>query len=87
MHRNLPAMEHDVLIAYDKIFSAHPATLGRLRRDALANLYITLSGSYFAAGDVPTASRYLAKSMRHRPGKLVYGLRLPLRRFRRRRQR
>jgi hypothetical protein len=78
-------MEHDVLLAYDKAFEAHPQTLGKLRNKALANLYMTLAGSHFAAGDVRAACRFAARSARHRPAKLGYLLELPVRRLDRRR--
>lgn len=81
MHRNLDAMEHDVLLGFDKLFAAHPEKLGRLRHQALANLYMTLAGSHFAAGDTRTACRYAARSARHRPAKLGYLLELPVRRL------
>jgi glycosyltransferase involved in cell wall biosynthesis len=85
MHRNLAAMEHDVLLGFEKAFAAHPATLGPRRQEALANLYMTLAGSHFAAGEVVPACRDVARSVRHRPAKLAYLLELPLRRLHRRR--
>jgi glycosyltransferase involved in cell wall biosynthesis len=84
MHRNLAAMEHDVLLGFEKAFAAHPATLGVRRHEALANLYMTLAGSHFAAGEVVPACRDVARSARHRPAKLGYLLELPLRRLYRR---
>jgi glycosyltransferase involved in cell wall biosynthesis len=83
MHNNLAAMEHDVLVAYEKAFAAHPESLGALRHRALANLYATLSGSYLAAGETSAAVRYLGKAIRHEPRKAAYALQLPLRRVRR----
>lgn len=86
MHLNLAAMEHDVLLVLDRTFTTKGATLGRLRNQALANLFMTLAGSHFAAGDFGLACRYVARSARHRPAKLAYVLEMPVRRLERRRQ-
>ena len=83
MHRNLAAMEHDVLIGYEKAFAAHHERFGPLRRQALANLFMTLAASSFAAGEVAPACRYAARSLRERPAKLGYLLDAPRRRLRR----
>lgn len=50
MHSNVRAMEHDVLIGFEKAFSNGDRSLADIRSRCYANFYRTLAGSYFHAG-------------------------------------
>jgi len=82
MHRNVAVTEHDALLAYEKAVTAHPQVFASVRTEALANLYMMLGGAYFTAHDFRHAARYIAKSLRVRPGHVRYLLEYPKRRLR-----
>lgn len=63
MHGNIHAMEHDMLLAYEKAFGEPDADLQRLRARAYGNLHMVLAGSYFAAGHRREFVGHALKSM------------------------
>ena len=79
MHGKFNVMEHDMLLGYDKAFAAGAAG----RRRAYGNLYRTLAGSFFVAGQYRDFARNAALSLLNRPSHLLYFLAFPLRRLRR----
>lgn len=71
MHSNIGAMEHDMLLGFEKAFAAG-SSLDPNR--CYANLYKTLAGSYFHAGRYPDFARNAVKSVARRPGNIGYFL-------------
>lgn len=51
MHANVNAMEHDMMLAFEKAFSVQTLKLTSLRRRAYGSLHQILAGSYFAVGN------------------------------------
>lgn len=80
MHGNIGAMEHDMTLGMKKAFEAGAASNGGV---GYGNLYRTLAGSYFHAGQYPAFARTAALGLYHRPSNLGYFLGFPFRRFRR----
>lgn len=68
MHRNVQAMEHDLLIGYAKAFEGEEARSDALYREAYGNLHMMLAGSYFAAGQKKEFLRHAGQSLRFAPG-------------------
>ncbi len=85
MHANVGAMEHDMLIGYEKAFSSDNAELHRLRRQCYGNLHLVLAGSYFRAGQSYDFARHALKSLWLTPRNLTRLLGFPLRHLQRRR--
>jgi len=83
MHGNVPAMERDMLLAYEKAFADPAAPVQALRRRAYGNLHSVLAGSYFAVGKKSDFARHTAKSLLLTPDNLVRFAGYPLRRLRR----
>lgn len=71
MHSNIGAMEHDMLLGFEKAF-ASGASLDR--NECYANLFKTLAGSYFHAGRYGDFTRNAVKSVARRPGNIAYFL-------------
>ncbi len=71
MHREVELFEHDMLLAFQKMFAdeaareAHP-----LERRATARLFMTLAGSYFRVGRWGKVLEYCAKSLALNPSGL-----------------
>lgn len=84
MRSNLVALEHDILLGLEKFFEAQPEQSTRLRPQALAQLYLVLSGSHLANREPWSAARCLARSVQHRPANLAAVAQLALRRLKRR---
>lgn len=82
MHGNIRAMEHDMLLGYEKAFASGTAAD---RNECYGNLHRTLSGSYFHSGNYRQFAKHAAKSLWHRPSGVAYFLEFPLRRLRKRR--
>jgi glycosyltransferase involved in cell wall biosynthesis len=80
MHGNVRAMEHDMMLAYEKAF-ADP-TLGPIRRRCYGNLHTVLAGSYLAAGQPLACLRHAIRGLAMAPGNLPRYLGYPLRRLR-----
>lgn len=83
MHGNIRAMEHDMLLAYEKAFSEAGPEVRKLRRRAYGNLHAVLAGSFFAAGQKRQFARHAARSLLLTPGNVTRFLSYPLRRLRR----
>jgi glycosyltransferase involved in cell wall biosynthesis len=85
MHRNLDVFERDVLRAVGSMF-ADPiaaAVLQPFRDECYANLYSTLSRSYFGQGHWKKSVQFAVSSLRRRPDRfLIEALSAPLRRAR-----
>lgn len=81
MHTNIRAMEHDMLIGYEKAFSCNTAARSELRRRCYGNLHMMLAGSFFRAGQTTDFARHALKSLWLTPGNLKSLLGYPLRRL------
>ncbi|MGI9068132.1 MAG: glycosyltransferase family 2 protein [Pyrinomonadaceae bacterium] len=86
MHANIGAMEHDMMLGYEKAFSSDSAELLRLRRQCYGNLHMTLAGSFFRAGRPADFARHALKSLWLTPGNAPQLLNFPLRQLQRRRR-
>jgi glycosyltransferase involved in cell wall biosynthesis len=76
MHGNIRAMEHDMLLGYEKAF-ANGASGNR--RECYSNLHKTLSGSYFRSRNYGKCIGHAIKSVWLRPSKIGYFLSFPIR--------
>lgn len=83
MHINVRAMEHDMLLAYEKAFSAAPGDLRRLRRRCYGKLHTVLAGSFFAVGEYRKFVEHAAKALFFAPRSSGYLAGYPLRWWRR----
>lgn len=83
MHANISAMEHDMMLGYEKAFDSDKADLQRLRRQCYGNLHMTLAGSFFRAGRRADFARHALKSLWLTPGNATQLLGFPLRRLQR----
>jgi len=81
MHTNVRALEHDMLIGYEKAFSCNSAELPELRRRCYGNLHMVLAGSFFRAGHKTDFARHALKSLWLTPGNLKSLLGYPMRRY------
>ena len=79
MHGNINAMEHDMLLSFDKAFESAP-DLESMKPRCYSKLFLVLAGSYFQAGQYGGFLRNAAKSIWRRPANLRYFLEFPLRR-------
>ncbi len=79
MHGNIGAMEHDMLIGFEKAFANNHASE---RRRCYGNLHKMLAGSYFHRGKYADFTQNVLKSIWNRPANLGYFLQYPLRRIR-----
>ncbi len=84
MHGNIPRMELEMLLAFEKAFAEDDAEVQRLRRRAYGNLHRVLAGSYLHAGDYGQFLRHSVKSLVHRPAGIAYFAAYPFRRLSRR---
>lgn len=76
MHGNIAAMEHDMMLGYEKAF-ADGATANS--RECYGNLHRVLAGSYFRAGRYTDFARHTAKSIWNTPSNFGYFAAFPLR--------
>lgn len=83
MHANLAAMEHDMLLAYEKAFAGSGPSLEPLRRPAYGRLHAVLAGSFFAQGRPWGFLRHAVRALALSPGSAARFLRYPWRRWRR----
>jgi glycosyltransferase involved in cell wall biosynthesis len=67
MHRNTRAMEHDMLIVYDKLFGTGvlPADVNRLRDRAYANLYTTVALAHLSGRQWRDGLRCVRRAMHY----------------------
>jgi glycosyltransferase involved in cell wall biosynthesis len=78
MHANIKAMEHDMLLSFEKAFADEiPAN----RRECYGNLHLTLAGSYFRAQNYADFIRHSLKSIWLKPTNFTYFAQFPLRRL------
>jgi glycosyltransferase involved in cell wall biosynthesis/SAM-dependent methyltransferase len=64
MHRNVAVLERDMLRAFQSMFDDPAAkAIHPLKQRCYGNLYLTLAGSYFHAGDRKRGSTYLLRSI------------------------
>lgn len=73
MHLDPSRIIHDTSIAFDKLFSdpALPAELSKLRRRALANLDVSVAGSYLKAGNRRRFARHLSRAFLRSPRRVA----------------
>lgn len=76
MHANVGAMEHDMILAFEKAFAAPAADVAAIRRRAYGNLHLTLAGSYLAAGWYGAFVRHSLTSVAYDPRNIARFLRL-----------
>jgi glycosyltransferase involved in cell wall biosynthesis len=80
MHRRLDVFEHDVLLAFGKLFADPAASrVHYLRARAFAGLYGSLAGSFLHAGQHRKALRYAVRALASHPMSMVYLGAWPLR--------
>jgi Glycosyltransferases, probably involved in cell wall biogenesis len=79
MHANIPRMEHDMMLGFEKAFAAGASVN---RRECYGNLHRTLAGSYFHANQYLEFLRHTVKSIWNKPSNLAYFAQFPLRRLR-----
>ena len=84
MHINVRAMEHDMLIAFDKAFSAANQQLQRIWRQSYGNLHTVLAGSFFSVGNYRRFATHAAKGLLLTPHNITRYLEYPRRWWRRR---
>lgn len=80
MRANVEAMESDMTIAFEKAFEGGASN--ESKASAYGDLYKTLAGSYFRAGNYGSFVRTAAKSVGYAPGNLGYFAKFPIRRLR-----
>ncbi len=78
MHSNVSVMEHDMTIALEKAFKGRSTSLSR---KSYGNLYKTLAGSYFRAGNYASFIRTAIKSLVYQPANLLYFVQFPVRKL------
>jgi hypothetical protein len=85
MHQNVNVFEHDMLIAFRKLFSdPASAAVHHLRRRAYARLFLIMSGTFLAVRNVPRSLVYLSKAFFSWPPSVSYAFAWPVRHIRRR---
>ncbi len=68
MHLNDAAMEHDMVLVFEKLFNDSSATqIAQYRRRAYGNLFATLAGARLARGDRPAFVRYMLRAALYSP--------------------
>ena len=78
MHGNIKVMERDMKLAFSKALGTASTASSRKR---YGNLYKTLAGSYFRAGNYGSFARSALRSLSYHPANLVYFAKFPLRRM------
>lgn len=63
MRSNIRAMEHDMLLAFEKAFQDPALEIRRLRRKAYGRLHMVLAGSFFRAGRWERGVAYAGRSV------------------------
>jgi glycosyl transferase family 2 len=81
MHGNIGAMEHDVLIGFEKAFADDTAGIREMRQECYGNFHLMLAGSYFRANNYPAFLKHAAKSLWYRPGHIGNYLAFPFRKL------
>ena len=79
MHGNIPRMEREMLIGFEKAFSTEKHL--SIKKKAYGNLHKVLAGSYFRSGNYRDFARNAAKSIWLRPANFPHFAKFPLRFF------
>lgn len=79
MHGNIERMEREMLICYEKAFSAKDAEIQAIRKEAYGNLHQVLASSYFYSGNYRQFVKHTLKSIRLNPKNLAYFANYPFR--------
>lgn len=79
MHGNIKAMEHDILLAFEKAFAENCGDLQKIRRECYGNLYMMLAGSYYHAKNYKKFLKMMGKSLLTNPKKFPYVIGYPIR--------
>ena len=79
MHGNINAMEHDMLLGFDKAFAEKSDDLRKIKNECYGNLYMTLAGSYYKTKNYGKFVEMSGKSITNYPKKLMYLLKYPVR--------
>jgi glycosyltransferase involved in cell wall biosynthesis len=83
MHANLAAMEHDMLLAYEKAFAEGGPRLQPLRRQAYGRLHTVLAGSFFSQHQLGGFLRHAFRALALNPANAGRFLGYPGRQWRR----
>ncbi len=83
MHGNVKAMEHDMLLGFEKAFTEKSADLQDIRKKCYANLYMMLAGSYYQTGNYSKCWEMARKSLQKNPGKVSDLASIPIRMLKR----
>jgi glycosyltransferase involved in cell wall biosynthesis len=67
MHGNINAMEHDMLLGFEKAFAENTENLQQIRNKCYGNLYMTLAGSYYQTKNYSKFLEMAQKSLRKNP--------------------
>jgi glycosyltransferase involved in cell wall biosynthesis len=71
MHGNIPRMEREILLGYEKAFSDKDEKIQKIRRVAYGNLHQVLAGSYFREGQYLNFAKNALKSIYLKPSNLM----------------
>ena len=80
MHSNISVMESDMMLGFEKAFSASPS---QDKNDCYSNLHLTLAGSYFQSKKYADFLRHSFKSIWLKPANIVYFAKFPFRKLNR----
>jgi glycosyltransferase involved in cell wall biosynthesis len=67
MHGNIKAMEHDMLLGFEKAFAENSEDLRKIENESYGNLYMTLAGSYYQTKNYAKFLEMAQKSLRKNP--------------------
>ena len=84
MHTNFQAMEHDMLLAFEKAYQSATPEIRHLRRRGYGNLHTVLAGGYFSVGQYRQFLPHAIKSLALTPGNITRYLDYPRRWWQRR---
>lgn len=79
MHTNFQAMEHDMLLAFEKAYQAATPEQRRLHRRGYGNLHTVLAGAFFSAGQYRKFLPHAIKSLFLTPDNITRYLEYPRR--------
>ena len=83
LHKNIMAMERDMLLAYAKAFAGADAELRAIERRCYGNLHTVLAGSFFSVGGYSKFFEHALRAIRLTPSNFPQFAGYPLRWFRR----
>jgi glycosyltransferase involved in cell wall biosynthesis len=82
MHGNIPRMESEMLLGFEKAFSTEKNQ--SIKKNAYGNLYKVLAGSYFQSNNYFGFLKSTIKSLWFTPNNLIYFAKFPMRLLQRR---